>query len=1207
MTSLVKFGDGARRFIAWVITAFTLRALALALLTAVFSAPCSLAQTPGGSEAEASRRQAKPAVSAADSGVIAPGDLVVTGFSGVKQKQDAQPAGGAPLDAFFIDLDGSSAQAFHLDPNAPPHGQVINAPVLLQVKARDVGQVFGVALDDAPAPNIYLAATSAYGLQIVVDEGITRKRVTRGQAGARFMPGQFGENGGPGGVWKVDGATGAVSVFATIPGNRGPGLGDIAYDSSSGLFFVSDFDTGLIHRIDANGHVLDSFDHGLNGRPAAGMPAIADDNAVMNVAYPAFDSENPDTWGLTQPERRVWGLAAHGGRLYYAVWSGPQIWSVGVSRNGFANDARLEFQVVGSQPAPVAHMAFDGSGVLYLAQRGGLLSSYDYAAFARARISKALRYRQTGGGWSREDYSVGFSPPSQNASGGVALGYGYDSKGKPDRNHCDATLWTTGDALRNDPARSAELAPGGPSFVHGLQGNDVSWARTADAPARSYFVDYDGVYNDPRAEGHVGSAAIYQTCAARNDGTPQLHALEEPPEQEQPACAGCGEPPCDPNDPYCSRKPCAAGDPYCHQRNLKISMRPLSACHKPRNTFVCGYRITVTNTGPDDYDGLIRIRDVVPPGARLIVSGAPQAPCNLINGLCATPSPVHLVPNDSISFVVRLKTTPAAARRLRCHVHNKARIVYAPSGSNANTNPDDDEAATAGIIPSSQCEKEKNNLRIEKRTKQCVRTGGGFTCVYDLRFVNTGPGDYRGVIAFSNTVPNGSSASVVSSTFKCTDGPAHVCKSNESVSLSPGGSVDALVKVVTPAAMARSLRCRVPVVAHIDAPASGSEQNTDPSDDSSMAVAAIPAADCSSERSNLKIEKRAKPCVKSGTGYNCIFDVRYANTGPGVYQGVVSFSDTLPAGASATFLSADFTCVGGPLYTCTSNQAVTLPVGASGDLLVKVSIPLKAAKSLDCQIRSEAKIVLAPGGSDLNWETADDAASATALAPPPGCTPQSPPGRKSCAPGLEFNPETGRCESALGPACPVGAEWNPKTRICEAVNGGESATEARNDNCPEGSTGTWPHCRTAAQSCPPGWKWDSQRCAAAAPENPDTDTKCPSGFEKVGGQCVRSQPTGSVAGGGGAKPEMASTGAAPRNGAAAQDGQSQNKKPAPAHKRAQRPKTRQASKEAPASRRAYRRALRQKGRQHDIHKRRRPAPPRKKPRPWPGGILPPWP
>src|SRR5262249_50698614 len=149
-----------------------------------------------------------------------------------------------------------------------------------------------------------------------------------------------------------------VSLFATIP-NSGPGLGAIAFDKEHRQFLVSDFDAGLIYRIDMRGTVLDSYDHGVSGRPAIGQDAVSDDAIKMDITAPSFDSENPETWGLTQPERRVWGLTVYQGRLYYATWTGPQVWSVGLGADGaFANDPRREFDVAAASN-PIADMTFD--------------------------------------------------------------------------------------------------------------------------------------------------------------------------------------------------------------------------------------------------------------------------------------------------------------------------------------------------------------------------------------------------------------------------------------------------------------------------------------------------------------------------------------------------------------------------------------------------------------------------------------------------------------------------------------------------------------------------------------------------------------------------------------------------------------------------------------------------------------------------------
>ena len=84
---------------------------------------------------------------------MAPGDSVVTGFSGVLPPESPPP--GDPLDQTFINLDGPSMQIQHLVPNGAPSGQLIDSPTVFKAPARSVGQVFAITLDDAPTPNIY--------------------------------------------------------------------------------------------------------------------------------------------------------------------------------------------------------------------------------------------------------------------------------------------------------------------------------------------------------------------------------------------------------------------------------------------------------------------------------------------------------------------------------------------------------------------------------------------------------------------------------------------------------------------------------------------------------------------------------------------------------------------------------------------------------------------------------------------------------------------------------------------------------------------------------------------------------------------------------------------------------------------------------------------------------------------------------------------
>ncbi|QPC41450.1 peptidoglycan-binding protein [Kaustia mangrovi] len=485
------------------------------------------------------------------------GVVAVTGFSGtVAPGNDEIPPGRTALDETVIDPDGGSLKLFDVSAGkGPPHGQLIGGEPVLSVPARTIGQVFGLALDDAEVPNIYAGASSAFGLQIVAPGDNGRAvRVKAGQPDAAWMTGQFGAGGGPGSVWRIDGRTGDVSLFATVSGpdgpNSGPGLGNLAYDADHQQLYVSDLDTGLIHRLDLSGLDLGTFDHGVAARPAAGLEPAADDtSARADIASPAFNAENPATWGLTAPERRIWGLAYHSGRLYYAVWQGPEVWSVSIGPDGsFGDDPRREVAVPGDPRAyPVSDIAFDGEGGMILAQRGDIRSRYDYSIFALPRRTRVLRYEPAGpegsGRWSTspETYAIGFPATSQNASGGVSLGYGYDASGDLDTESCFATVWATGDALRQSASERAELMETGPTTVHGAQAVSTPLTEPRNMPPwTSYFLDYDGRFEDPNSAGHVGDIEAVTRCPAAPatrmaEAPSEPEAAPEPEPEQEPA------------------------------------------------------------------------------------------------------------------------------------------------------------------------------------------------------------------------------------------------------------------------------------------------------------------------------------------------------------------------------------------------------------------------------------------------------------------------------------------------------------------------------------------------------------------------------------------------------------------------------------------------------------------------------------------------
>ena len=473
--------------------------------------------------------------------VFSEGSMAVTGFSGTALPgiEEGLPPGVDAIDETMIDLEGKSLRVFDVSNlGGPASGQLVNTPLPFEVSARQIGQVFGLAYDDGKrtdttdiVPNLYATATSLHGIQIVTpdeDEDGRPERQRGGKDGAQFMDGQFGTDlgGGPGTIYKVDGLTGEVTKFADIETNSGPGLGNIKFDKAHRQFFVSDIDSGLIHRISIDGALLDTFDHGVAGRPGHSLEPVTDDGAVMDIAGGAFDSEDPETWGYTQDERRVWGVAVNGGRLYYAVGDAAEIWSVDILEDGtLAADARWELTVKADKDYPVTDIVFDNRGFMYLSQRGEIENRYDYSRFANSGKGEVIRYWRespddpaTESIWveTPQEYAVGFPPENRQAAGGIDLQYGYDQYGMINYGSCSQTLVKTGDDLRNNEELAEQLALGGPLVVHGVQLTPRDLVKPQNVPPfGSWFVDYDSLYEDPDVKGHVGDVEVWRPCAGQ--------------------------------------------------------------------------------------------------------------------------------------------------------------------------------------------------------------------------------------------------------------------------------------------------------------------------------------------------------------------------------------------------------------------------------------------------------------------------------------------------------------------------------------------------------------------------------------------------------------------------------------------------------------------------------------------------------------------
>jgi len=474
--------------------------------------------------------------------------------------QDALPVGGGVMTRFsgttgetladgsrrpVIDPGGPVALGLDLsEPGRTADGSPWRTPPeVFRVTAGEIGQVFGLALDDGDDPAVYLSATSAFGLHRNADR-------------TDWMPGQWGAEGGPGTIYRLDPTTGYTpGVFAqvTLEGraNTGAALGNLAYDPWNRQIFVSDLETGMIHRLrQRDGLDLGHFDHGVTGRSdfldvaadtRVSLPAVAFDpttRARLDDCPSGDIARDPACWNVADFRRRVWGLAVRRAestgevRLYYATWGSQAfgnpdhagagddarnaVWSVRLGPDGAFDAASVRREVLlpdvfrtpediarAGRSHPVADIAFPAYGpqdVMLLAERGGLRNRGLDAdgAFAFAGESRVLRYRLGEDGVWRPDgrYDVGYGdrrtdgPPylRANAAGGVAFGMGYDDTGTLDTSQPDRMVWMSGDTLCDAAAPCP--GPDGAQALSGLQAtpSEAIGETLPDAAFRPYPV-----------------------------------------------------------------------------------------------------------------------------------------------------------------------------------------------------------------------------------------------------------------------------------------------------------------------------------------------------------------------------------------------------------------------------------------------------------------------------------------------------------------------------------------------------------------------------------------------------------------------------------------------------------------------------------------------------------------------------------------------
>ncbi len=434
---------------------------------------------------------------------LAQGEAVITCFSDFINPSLGSPTTintAGPVVA-FVDVRNPVGQNIPLGVNWA-------APEYSQWTAKALGQVFGVTLDDASPPNIFVAASSVYGLFLDPTA-----------ATAPFAAGMYGDLKA-GGVYRIDGQTGAICDYAKLP-NSGPGLGNIAFDSVHRQLLVSNLDDGLVYRLPYTAGActasptapqvapIDTFDHGVQGRtsPAApaGLAALADDGLPLDPTNPSAQT------GFTPFGRRVWGLQVHAGRLYYSLWNTDQgrlvpnahneIWSVAMTGSGAfdASDVRLErslpYLATTTYSNPVSSISFSPTKNRMLLGERGRIGDYGLTLQGGARdahYSRVLEYDLSAASSATNpkvfyigDDLKSTSYPHANSAGGVDYGYSFAGG-----TTCDDSVWSTGDALHY----YGDFNGLDNDLIYGLQGSPQS-GNTPNSPytatsvhASSYYI-----------------------------------------------------------------------------------------------------------------------------------------------------------------------------------------------------------------------------------------------------------------------------------------------------------------------------------------------------------------------------------------------------------------------------------------------------------------------------------------------------------------------------------------------------------------------------------------------------------------------------------------------------------------------------------------------------------------------------------------------
>lgn len=334
----------------------------------------------------------------------------------------------------------------------------------------NLGSIFGLELDNADPPNIYVTSTSVY-----------RGWTTSGSG-----------NGGTGRVMKINGMTGEISVppFATLPNTAGVGLGNIAFNFRVNVFYVTNLDDGKIYVLDSSGATQSVYD-----------------------PFSPDDGQN----GLAPLDERIWGIQYYGAedRVYFGTWSehdgaenvANRVFSVAtdsagnlvgpegleVTTDDFGASTSCDFTM------PISDISFSANGLMLISERGMREFPTFGLTLTAPHFARELTYSGGTGAWaiSGTGFEVGrlqFGCGRTNSAGGGDFS---DCVDADDCNPGPLAVFTV-DALDC-------CSP--PNNIYGLQITPASGGSLLD----SWAVDLDGDTND-QDKTNLGDVEVVRTC-----------------------------------------------------------------------------------------------------------------------------------------------------------------------------------------------------------------------------------------------------------------------------------------------------------------------------------------------------------------------------------------------------------------------------------------------------------------------------------------------------------------------------------------------------------------------------------------------------------------------------------------------------------------------------------------------------------------------